>query len=92
MVEDWTRVCPDCRSSDGANVERIAFHPTFQCECGYIWDGSNTRFIGVWNVDGDATDEELDALAEVIGARMTQQPPADGEDRPNRAPSEVRGD
>lgn len=40
MVEGWTRICPDCGNSDGAKVERAAFHPTFQCECGYIWDGS----------------------------------------------------
>ncbi len=70
MVEGWTRACPDCGNGDGAKVERIAFHPTFECERGYICDPSNTCFIGLWNVDGDATDEELDAWAEVFAARM----------------------
>ncbi len=84
MVEGWTRICPDCGNSDGAKVERAAFHPTFQCECGYIWDGSDARFIGLWNVAGDATDEELDGLAEVIAARMNAAA-ARGEDRTNHA-------
>lgn len=70
MVEGWTRVCPDCGNGDGAKVERVAFHPTFQCECGHIWDGSSATFIPVWYVEGDATDDELDALADVIAARM----------------------
>jgi hypothetical protein len=70
MVERRTRVCPDCGNDDGAKVERTAFNPTFQCECGYTWDRSNTRFVGLWNVDWNATDEELDVMAEVIAARM----------------------
>ena len=66
MVDGWTRVCPPCGNSDGAKVERIAFHPTFQCECRYIWDGSNGTFVGLWNVDGESTDVERDALADII--------------------------
>jgi hypothetical protein len=66
----WTRVCPACGNSDGAKVERIAFHPTFRCECGYVWDGSNATFCGVFEVDGNATDEELHELAVVIAERM----------------------
>jgi uncharacterized Zn finger protein len=40
MITGWTRVCPQCGNDDGAKVTRIAFHPTFECECGYVWDGS----------------------------------------------------
>ena len=69
-VNGWTRVCPECGNSDGAKVERIAFHPTFRCECGYVWDASNARLVGLFEVDGNATDEELDVLAEVIAERM----------------------
>jgi hypothetical protein len=66
MVDGWDRVCPECGNSDGAKVERIAFHPTFRCECGYVWDGSHATFVGLWKVDGDPTDEEIEALADVI--------------------------
>lgn len=59
-------LCPDCGNSDGAKVERIAFHPTFPCECGYIWDGSGATFVGLWKVDGGASDDECEALANVI--------------------------
>ena len=69
-VNGWSRVCPDCGNSDGAKVERIAFHPTFRCECGYVWDGSHATLVGPFEVDGNATDEELHALAEVIAERM----------------------
>ena len=69
-VNGWKRVCPDCDNKDGAKVERIAFHPTFRCECGYVWDGSKATFYGLFEVDGNATDEELDALAKVIAERM----------------------
>jgi hypothetical protein len=70
MVNGWTRICPECGNSDGAKVERIAFHPTFRCECGYVWDGSRAKFVGLWDVDGNATDEELHELAKMIAARM----------------------
>jgi hypothetical protein len=65
-------LCPDCGNSDGAKVERIAFHPTFRCECGYVWDGSHATFVGLWNVDGDATDAEIEALADVIVEAMRE--------------------
>ncbi len=71
MVEVWTRECPDCGNRNGTKVERIAFHSTFRCECGYIWDASNARFVGLWEVDRDATDETLDALADLVAARMS---------------------
>ncbi len=45
MIEGWTRVCPDCGSEDGDKVSRIAFHPTFRCDCGYIWDGSRATLL-----------------------------------------------
>jgi hypothetical protein len=77
-VNGWTRVCPDCGNSDGANVERIAFHPTFRCECGYVWDGSGATFVGLFEVDGNATDEELDGLAKVIAERMNAAAPDHG--------------
>jgi hypothetical protein len=70
MTNGWRRVCPQCGNRDGAKVARIAFHPTFQCECGYIWDGSGARLLGVFKVEADASNEELDALATVIFARM----------------------
>jgi hypothetical protein len=70
MVNGWTRVCPDCGNSDGAKVERIAFHPTFRCECGYVWDGSGAKFAGLFEIDGNMTDEELNVLAKVIAERM----------------------
>ncbi len=72
MVNDsgWTRICPECGNSDGAKVERIAFHPTFRCECGYVWDGSGATFVGLFEVKGLTTDEELHALATVIAERM----------------------
>jgi len=63
MVEGWTRVCPDCGNTDGAKVERIAFRPVFQCECGYVWDGSQATLVGIWSVD-DGRDAE--ALADAI--------------------------
>jgi hypothetical protein len=66
----WTRICSACGNSDGGKVERIAVHPTFRCECGYVWDGSGATFVGLFEVDGNATDEELDALAKVIDERM----------------------
>ena len=47
MVNGWDRICPDCGNGDGAKVERIAFHPTFRCECGYVWDGSHATFVGL---------------------------------------------
>lgn len=55
MTTGWTRVCADCGNIDGAKVERIAFHPTFRCECGYEWDGSRATFVGVWKVEVTAT-------------------------------------
>jgi hypothetical protein len=33
-------------------------------------DWSDARLLGVWKVSGDATDEDLDALAKLIGERM----------------------
>jgi hypothetical protein len=66
MVEGWDRVCPECGNNDGAKVERIAFHPTLRCKCGYVWDGSRATFVGLWKVDGGASDEERGALADVI--------------------------
>jgi hypothetical protein len=33
-------------------------------------DRSCARLLGVWNVSGDASDEELHALAKVIAERM----------------------
>ena len=47
------------------------FHPTFRCECGYVWDGSRATFVGLWNVGADATDEELEALVDRIFERVT---------------------
>jgi len=66
MVEGWDRVCPECGNSDGSTVNRVAFHPTFQCECGYVWDGSHATFVGLWKVESGATDEDRRALANVI--------------------------
>ena len=66
MVEGWTRICPDCGNSDGAKVERVAFHPTFRCECGYVWDGSHAKFVGLWKVESGATDDEREAFADMI--------------------------
>jgi hypothetical protein len=66
MTTGWNRVCPDCGNSDGAKVERIAFHPTFRCECGYVWDGSGATFVGLWKVKSGATDDDREALADVI--------------------------
>jgi rubredoxin len=66
MVDGWNRVCPTCGNSDGAKVERIAFHPTFRCECGYVWDGSNATLVGLWKVESGATEEDQDTLASVI--------------------------
>ncbi len=66
MVHGWTRVCPECRNSDGAKVNRIALHPTFQCECGYVWDGSRAKFVGPWSVPPSATTDERRSLAELI--------------------------
>jgi hypothetical protein len=70
MTDGWTPVRSDCGNSDGAKVERIAFHPTFRCECGYVWDGSRATFVGVWKVDRSGSDEEVEALADVIAERM----------------------
>jgi hypothetical protein len=69
-VNGWSRICPDCGNNDGTKVERIAFHPTFRCECGYVWDGSRAKFCGTFDVDGHATDEELHELPVVITERM----------------------
>ena len=66
MVDGWDRICPECGNSDGDKVERIAFHPAFQCECDYMWDGSHATFVGLWKVPSGATDEDRDALADVI--------------------------
>ena len=81
MTAGWTRVCPECGDSDGAKVEQIAFHPTFRCECGYVWDGSNATFEAPSEIDGNATDEELDALAKVIAERMNAAASADTADQ-----------
>ena len=81
MTAGWTRVCPDCGNSDGARVERIAFHPTFRCECGYVWDGSGATFVGLFELDGNATDKELDALAKVIAERRNAAASADTADQ-----------
>jgi hypothetical protein len=35
-----------------------------------VWDGSNATFVGLFEVDGTATDEELDALAVLIAERV----------------------
>jgi hypothetical protein len=72
MVRDngWTRICPECGNSDGAKVERIALHPTFRCECGYVRDGSGATLVGLFEIDGNAADDELDAWAKVIAERM----------------------
>jgi hypothetical protein len=80
-VNGWARVCPDCGSSDGAKVERIAFHPTFRCECGYVWDGSNATLVGLFDVDGNITDDELHALAMLIAERMKAAASADTADQ-----------
>jgi hypothetical protein len=69
MAQGWDRICAHCGNSDGDKVKRIAFNPTFQCECGYIWDGSRAKLLGVWDI-GDATDEELHVLAQEIADRM----------------------
>lgn len=66
MVSGWRRVCPECGNSDGATVERIAFYPSFRCECGYVWDGSYATFVGLWKVPSGATDEERGAVADAI--------------------------
>jgi hypothetical protein len=70
MVTGWRRVCPECGNSDGAKVERIAAHPTFRCECGYVWDGLRATFVGLCDVEGTALEEDLQALAKVIAKRM----------------------
>ena len=79
MVEGWNRVCPQCGNTDGAKVERIAFHPTFQCACGYVWDGSGATFLGVWKVQRPPTKEDLDAFADrifesIVAARRDAEP------------------
>ena len=72
MIDGWTRVCPDCGNTDSERVRRIAFHPTFQCECGYIWDGSGAKpfFFGPAEGIGEMTDEELGELAKEIVSAM----------------------
>jgi hypothetical protein len=46
-----------------------------------VWDGSGATFCGVWDVDRNATDEELDALADVIAERMQAAATADTPDQ-----------
>ena len=70
IVQGWSRVCPSCGNGDGARVERIDIRPTFQCECGYVWDGSKARFVGMCKIDGDANDDGLDALADRVFDRL----------------------
>jgi hypothetical protein len=80
MVDGWDRVCPDCRNADGAKVERIAFHPTVRCECGYVWNGSHATFVGLFKPPTEPTDEKWNALAGVIFGRtkeVTGRPVAD---------------
>jgi rubredoxin len=84
MVNGRTRRCPECGNNDDAKVERIAFHPTFRCACGYVWDGSHATFVGLWNVDADATDEDRHALADAIFEAVRRAVPE--EDRASQAP------
>ena len=70
MTTGWTRVCPDCGNSDGAKVERIAFHPTFRCECGYVWDGSQARLLVLARPPRSATDGEREAFADASFGTM----------------------
>lgn len=70
MITGWTRTCPRCGRSDGANVRRIAFYPTFKCGCGYIWDGSSARFVGAFNVGAATSNQERARLADRIAVRM----------------------
>lgn len=70
MITGWTRVCPDCGNNDGAKVEWNAFHPTFRCGCGYMWDGSRATFVGVWKVEVTATEAGMGALADRIVERV----------------------
>jgi hypothetical protein len=49
-----------------------AFHPTFRCECGHVWDGSGATYAGLFEVDGNATDEQLHTLAKAIAEKMNE--------------------
>ena len=42
-----------------------------------LMDGSGAKFCGVWDVDGNATDEELHELAVLIAERMKAAAAAD---------------
>jgi len=70
MTTGWTRVCPDCGNNDGAKVERIAFHPTFRCACGYVWEGAHATFVAVWKVEAHGTGKEVGRFANVIAEQM----------------------
>jgi hypothetical protein len=45
-----------------------------------VWDASLAKFCGVWEVDGNATDEELNVLAKVIAERMNAAASAETSD------------
>ena len=42
-----------------------------------MWDGSGATLVGLFEVDGNMTDEELDALAVMIAERMNAAAAAD---------------
>lgn len=69
MITGWARVCPQCGNTDGSKVQRIAFRPTFRCECGFVWSGEHAQLLGVFNV-ADATDAECEAIADLIVERL----------------------
>jgi hypothetical protein len=76
------RACPSCGATGIVALDTDpsagpTTNPAVVCrDCGAEWVAAGTQFA--FDVPGDMTDEELDALADEIAKRMTAAVPPQG--------------